>query len=151
MTITHLLVPSDGSEHADRAVDLAGDIAGRYGARLTLLHVLSHDTAGRRIAELKRYAESEHLNLTDAQLVRRAAGDLLERAEERARRAGAKDVTLVAEEGDPARVIAEHAELHKVDLIVMGRRGLGGLEGLLLGSVSHKVAQLAPCACLTVR
>ena len=57
----------------------------------------------------------------------------------------------MAEEGDPARVIAEHAGLHKVDLIVMGRRGLGGLEGLLLGSVSHKVAQLAPCACLTVR
>ena len=37
------------------------------------------------------------------------------------------------------------------DLIVMGRRGLGDLGGLLMGSVSHKVCHLADCACLTVK
>ena len=91
------------------------------------------------------------MRVTAAELIRTAADDLLERADERARKAGAKEVTLLAEEGDAAHIISEHAEIHKIDLIVMGRRGLGDLEGLLLGSVSHKVAQLAPCACLTVK
>ena len=52
--------------------------------------------------------------------------------------------------GDPAGVLVDYAKAHAIDLIVMGRRGLGDLGGLLLGSVSHKVAQLASCACLTV-
>ncbi len=151
MTIRHILVPLDGSKHAERALDLAGDLAGRYGAALTLLHVLPHDVAGHRLDELKRYAESEHMKVTVAELIRRAADELLERADKQARKAGAKEVTLLAEEGEAAGVISEHARIHKVDLIVMGRRGLGDLEGLLLGSVSHKVAQLAPCACLTVK
>ena len=47
-------------------------------------------------------------------------------------------------------MIAGYAKANAIDLIVMGRRGLGAIGGLLLGSVSHKVTQLAPCACMTV-
>jgi nucleotide-binding universal stress UspA family protein len=54
-------------------------------------------------------------------------------------------------EGGSARTILKLAADRKVDLIVMGRRGLGDLQGLLLGSVSHKVSNLAECACLTVK
>lgn len=43
------------------------------------------------------------------------------------------------------------AKRAKADLIAMGRRGLGGVKGLLLGSVSHKVSQLADCSVLTVK
>jgi nucleotide-binding universal stress UspA family protein len=53
--------------------------------------------------------------------------------------------------GDPAHAIVEEAKGHKADLIVMGRRGLGSLTGLLVGSTTTKVAQLAPCAVLTVK
>ena len=45
-----------------------------------------------------------------------------------------------------AGVIAEYPKANAVDFIVMGQRGLGEIGGLLLGSVSHKVRQLAPCA-----
>jgi nucleotide-binding universal stress UspA family protein len=53
--------------------------------------------------------------------------------------------------GQPARTIVHVAEQLEVDCIVMGSRGLGDFEGLLLGSVSHKVASLAKCTCVTVK
>ena len=57
----------------------------------------------------------------------------------------------ILEDGEPATAVLPAAQDEAADLIVMGRRGLGDLAGLLLGSVSHKVSHLAACACLTVR
>jgi nucleotide-binding universal stress UspA family protein len=53
--------------------------------------------------------------------------------------------------GNPARQIVKKAEDMSADMIVMGTRGLGDWKSLLVGSVSHKVMQLAPCTCVTVR
>jgi nucleotide-binding universal stress UspA family protein len=53
--------------------------------------------------------------------------------------------------GDPAKEILSVAAEEHADIIIMGRRGMGDLAGLLLGSVSHKVSHLAECACLTVK
>jgi nucleotide-binding universal stress UspA family protein len=75
---------------------------------------------------------------------------LVEDAESRAEEQGIAARTVVRA-GDPASVILEAAKAEQADLIAMGRRGLGDLAGLLLGSVSHKVAHLAECACLTVK
>jgi nucleotide-binding universal stress UspA family protein len=55
----------------------------------------------------------------------------------------------MVEPGDPAKIIIDHAG--DVDMIVMGRRGLGPIDGLLQGSVSQKVNQLADAACVTVK
>ena len=52
--------------------------------------------------------------------------------------------------GDPADEIVNSAEENASDCIVIGSRGLGDFGGLLLGSVSHKVHQSAPCTCITV-
>ena len=51
----------------------------------------------------------------------------------------------------PARVILEHARDVEATMIVLGSRGLGALAGLLLGSVAHKIIQLASCPVLVVR
>lgn len=54
-------------------------------------------------------------------------------------------------EGDPTAEIIAAANDNKADVIVMGRRGIGALRGLLIGSVSHKVMQLADATCVTVQ
>ena len=148
--IRSVLVAVDGSEPGERAVDLASGIAAKCDAALTLLHVQAHHAHGGVPKDLEDYVRIEHVELTESEMMRQAREDLLRRAEARAREAGAETVSTALEVGDPAGVIAEYAKANAVDLIVMGRRGLGAIGGLLLGSVSHKVTQLAPCACMTV-
>jgi nucleotide-binding universal stress UspA family protein len=53
--------------------------------------------------------------------------------------------------GHVAKNIVETATAHGADLIVMGSRGLSDIQGILLGSVTHKVMQLAPIAVLVAR
>ena len=75
---------------------------------------------------------------------------LLERLENRFARHGPA-VDHVFAQGDPAEEILRAAERHRADLIVMGSKGLTGLERYLLGSVSRKVARHASCSVLVVR
>jgi nucleotide-binding universal stress UspA family protein len=62
-----------------------------------------------------------------------------------AKERGVENVSDVIEDGDPTEQILRHAETDSTNLIVMGRRGLSDLKGLLMGSVSHKVSQLSSC------
>jgi nucleotide-binding universal stress UspA family protein len=176
--IRRVLVAVDGSEHADRALDLACGIASRFEADLIALHVVPDkplSEAERRMAEVEFQAEiardfdparfadargdvrlmSQRLTEQAAETGRRfrvALGErLMEDAKARARDQSVASVRTVMREGDPGAAILQIAKEEKADLIVMGRRGLGDLAGLLLGSVSHKVAHLAECACLTVK
>ena len=95
--------------------------------------------------ELLDFATSE--DLSRAEIVKR----ILEAASDRSKRHGAEHIHPLVREGDPAAAIITAANEKKVDVIVMGRRGLGGLRGLLIGSVSHKVMQLAEATCITVQ
>ena len=148
---TNILVPVDGSEPAHKAVTVAGDLAGRYHARLTVIHVLRGAGSGLVPEELQPYLTAEHLRLTEHDIIQTAAREIVDREAEFLKRNGHADVDCCVEVGDPARTIVEYARTHGVDLIVIGSRGRGDLGGLLLGSTSHKVAHLAPCTCLTVR
>ena len=122
---------------------LAGALAGKCGAKLTLLHAQTE--IGRGIVP-----QEFDVALTEAEMMRGAGEELLQRAAARAREAGASEVQAVLEIGDPAGILVDYAEANAIDLVVMGRRGLGTLGELLLGSVSHKVTQAVPCACMTV-
>jgi nucleotide-binding universal stress UspA family protein len=96
---------------------------------------------------MKELARAEG-NIGDA--LEALSGQVLSRARLCAERAGISDVRAEAGWGDPAEVIIETARRQQADAIVMGRRGRGRLAGLLLGSVSQKVASLAPCVVVLV-
>lgn len=171
--IKTILVPTDGSDHATKAVGLATDLALKYEARMVVLHVIS----AKHLPEgVLRAAEVEHVsthldegsggglvNIPQEIMARVGTGDLtlevlqfashkvLGEAAKAARKAGVKDVKTEVEEGDPARRILACAEREKADMIVMGSRGMGDLKGLLMGSVSHKVGQLTDCTLITVK
>ena len=145
--ISKILVPVDGSRHANAAVEWASDLAVKFQARLMLLNVVIESGSGLVPDEYREYAKIERAEVTDWDLLESLARKIVGAAERRARSRGASAVEF----GDPAAVILEQSKKFAADLIVMGRRGLGPLPGLFLGSVSSKVLHLADCACLTVK
>ncbi len=146
-----IMVPVDGSDHAVRAVALASELALRYGAELIVLHVIKKTGSSLVSKELEFYARVEHITLSELDRLETAANRIVAWAEAQAQQAGVRAVDQITEIGDPGPTIVDCANKNGVDLIVMGRRGLGRMTELLLGSVSHRVAQLADCACLTVK
>lgn len=133
-----IMVATDGSVGGDRAVDLAAKIAKAFGGELSIVNVggnLSGD-------EMRRLERAEG-NIGDA--LDMLARQILTAARARAAALGVEDPKLRAIWGDPAESIIAAVEREAVDAIVVGRRGRGQLAGLLLGSVSQKIASLAPC------
>jgi len=146
-----ILVPTDGSDHAARAVTVASALAVKYGAELIVLHAMEEVASSRIPAGLESYAKMEHADVSERATFEAVANQIVRRAEIEAREAGVEAVVHEVAVGNPGPTIVEYAENYGVDLIVMGRRGLGRVADLLLGSVSHRVTQLADCACLTIK
>ncbi|MGH6905470.1 MAG: universal stress protein [Geminicoccaceae bacterium] len=87
-----------------------------------------------------------------ARQFREAMGNrLMTRARKHARDKRVRTVQTLLEDGDPASTILRVAKGLQVDMIFLGSRGLGDIKGLLMGSVSHKVMQLAECTCVSVK
>lgn len=151
MHIKVILLATDGSPTAIRALDAACELARTQQARLIVLHVQRRHGAEVMPEGLKGLERLEHIRVTEADLLRQAAGRIVEAAQQAARERGVADVEGLIVEGDATRAIVETAGARGADLIVIGSRGIGDLQGLLLGSVSHKVVNTAPCSCLIVR
>ena len=153
-----IVVGTDGSEPAEEAVRQATDLASREGARLHLVTayhdpqilrerttIWSNDPKG--VIDSGRTGGGAHTETVDLRevaesLLKRAAGDALSKGLE---------VETHAREGHPAEVIIDVANQEKADLIVVGSRGLTGIQRYLLGSVSSKVSEHAPCNVMIVR
>lgn len=142
-----ILIPIDGSPHSKKALEFGADLALRYDATLCILHVL-HDAPGSDTLSLGAASvtiEASQKNLD------RAAHNLLESAKKLATELGCSDVQTVARGGHPTQQIIGCAKKNEIDVIVLGSRGLSDIKGLLLGSVSHQVNNLAQCTVITVR
>lgn len=134
-----ILMAYDGSPSADKALDMALDIAARYGATLRVISVVrAPDFADDEQAKALVESITRHYHLAFESLRHRASAKDIE-----------PQFSVLA--GHPAEQIILQAESHGVDLIVMGHRGKSLFQRLRLGSVSKQVMQYAHCAVLIVQ
>ncbi len=151
MDVNVILHPTDGSESAKKALDFACDLANQGRAKLVLMHAQRHVGSHLVPKDLEHFEKIEHQHITEADMMAQASREILRIAEGQAIDKGVQDIETVNEIGDPASLIVYAARAKSADMIVIGSRGLGDLQGLLLGSVSHKVAHAAPCSCVIIR
>lgn len=146
--IESILVATDASPASNRAIDLAANMAARYGASLEILHVVRDMQLPE---ELRKMAEVEKLAAPRRDVLEYVGKKILGDATARAREHGAEKVATSLAHGDPANAILNAAREKGSDLVVLGTRGLGQVKGMLMGSVSRKVTNLAEVNCLVVR
>ncbi|MDA4121706.1 MAG: universal stress protein [Thaumarchaeota archaeon] len=145
--IATILALVDGSEPSTHAVKTALDLAQKYGSTVINLSVVSPPSfmpvgTGGSPTDLSVYYDK---GIADAKSAVDNALKLSQAAGVSARG------EVIEAAGSIVDTIVDFATKEKVDLIVMGTRGLGGLKKLVLGSVSSGVASRAPCSVLVVR
>jgi nucleotide-binding universal stress UspA family protein len=134
--LERILLAIDESEHARKAIPAAVELARAGGGTVHVLHVRELVFAH---ATVVGDSPQEAQQLVDAVVEELKQAGVVAEGSVRTSTAG------------PARGILEHARDLDATMIVLGSRGLGALGGLLLGSVAHKIIQLASCPVLVVR
>lgn len=132
-----ILIPTDGSDVAQVAVDQAVDIAEKYGADVHALYVADTDAIayGLGAEQVDRIRQGNFSGMTELREdAEEATGYVRERAEARG-----LDFTERHAGGLPHRQIADYAEENEIDLIVIGSHGRAGVRRALLGSVTERV------------
>jgi len=130
----HILLPTDGSEPAMRAVARGVELAQRLGARVTVMTALEHFPAGIMASGYRPHDEPQEVPGLQA------ATYWLEQAEAVARAAGVPcERLLMREQKIVYRAILDAAQQCGADLIVMGTHGMGLMERLFVGSQTQRV------------
>src|ERR1041385_354830 len=133
-----IVVGTDGSDSANKAVEHASDMAGSMGAELVLVHAYP----------APRTDVGSTFGRTDAYPGQEIGQAVLRDAE---KHFGPKvKIKSVLREGDPAEGLIDVAEEEGADLIIVGNKGMTGAKRFLLGSVPNQVSHHAPCAVLIV-
>lgn len=139
-----IVVAIDGSEEAAHALTTACDLATKYDSKIHLVHCPQVETmaiaVGSGAVEIPPSDED----------VAKAGRSVMDSAVEKATSLGCTPAECVVASGEPAAEILKVLKSADADLVVMGRRGLGRVSSLLLGSVSQKVSHDAECTCMTV-
>ena len=145
--IRKILVPIDGSDQTQKVLDTACDVALKYNAPLYLVHVFS-------VAHLTALSNRSHGEAALESLIDEtedAAVELVRKAERSAREKGVEIAQTYVTQGDPADEILEFAKRKRIDTIVIGSHGAGGVLAVPLGSVCDKVCHSCECACIIVK
>jgi nucleotide-binding universal stress UspA family protein len=143
-----ILVGLDGSKHGLGAAREAVKLAKEFDSEL---HLLTVTRPFKVTPKLRQFLEAENL-LGEPKYVLDAMTDqIISEAKDIATKAKIENIKTVIREGKPARTLLKYAESNKIDLIVVGSRGVGELDAALLGSVSQKIAMLSKCTVMIVR
>ena len=164
-----ILIPVDGSDHANHGLEIGCALADHYEATVVLVCVTGHqriseDLLNAAIAEgvvhppsYRQFAETfmdadetlaaqaQNQGLLAQRVGHAVAEYIVREGQAFSEEQRVKKVTPVVCNGDPAEQIIHQAQLHRADMIVMGSRGLEGLGALLHASVSDAVHKHAPC------
>lgn len=146
--INKILVATDASAASGRAVSYAAKLSVIHEAELLILNVIRDMQLP---AELKEAPEFEAFNNARDDLMRRAADKILDSARKTAKQEGAKNIQTAIGCGDPANSVVGFARRRKVDLIVVGTRGLSKIKAASMGSVSRKLLDSTEINCLVIR
>ena len=132
----HILIPTDGSPLAEKAINAGVSLAKEMGARVTALYAIepppTHLYGEGYLAERKLVEELERRATENAQ---KSVGEI----EKAAKAAGVKCDTVVGKAVVPYKGIIDAAEKNRCDAVFMASNGHRGLTGLLLGSVTQQV------------
>jgi nucleotide-binding universal stress UspA family protein len=134
----HILVAIDGSSHSQETLPAAVEMAKKFDAEILVLHASEHDR-GRAVVYTVETPAAATVMVAGAVKQLRDAG------------LTAKGQLIDVAAGHVAKAIVETAAANGIDLIVMGSRGLSDVQGMMLGSVTHKVMQSAVIPVLVVR
>ena len=135
-----IVVAVDGSEHSNRALGVARQMAECFGSEIWLVHAYQH------VSDLHGYNEYEKLVAK-----RKGAGQAILNDARQVIGETSVEVSEELLEEPAAEAILSVAKTRQADLIVMGTRGRSTLAGLLFGSTSSKVAQYADCPVMLIR
>ena len=140
-----ILVALDGSEFSLKALEFAIDLAKKYRSQLILVHVVIRQIYAINLPEAGILAGTAIVRELEAE-----GKAILARGEETVK-AQEIPVETRLRQGVPAEELLHAAADEKVDLLVLGSRGLSQAKAFLLGSVSDKVSHHAKCPALIVR
>ena len=144
----NILLPTDGSAPAEKAVLAGIKLAAAVGARVTGLYVAPPPTP---LVYEKLMPKGYLTTEGHAALIEKTAKRIMSVVEKAADAAGVKHESLVVTGDFPADAILQAATSRKCDLIIMAPQGKGGLSKLLLGSQTQKVVGLAKIPVLVHR
>ncbi len=136
----NILVLVDGSEFSINAARAAASMADLYSGKLTLLHVVGKSFSKTTMPDLEQ--EIAGLRAEGSQILADAIAATGKTEEE---------VEAILSWGNPIDIILEEVADKNYDLIAMGSRGLGAIRGLLMGSVSERIARSVKCPVLIVK
>jgi nucleotide-binding universal stress UspA family protein len=141
-----IVVGTDGSETAGKAVHAAVDLAKAVGAEIELVSAYEPVSNQRLRDEARQVPEDLQWMVSPREDVDATLRDAAEHVE-----GAGVTVRVYAREGDPADAILDVAEERSAELIVVGNKGMTGAKRFLLGSVPNKVSHHAPCSVLIIR
>ena len=147
--IKNILVPIDGSDHSLKALDYALEFAHRFSSDL---HIVIAYSLTEETYHLIQRALPRSMAESYQRDVKERNEQILGQAVEHAKSVHPHlMITQTLIQGRPAEKIVEIASTRQIDLIIMGSRGIGGIKGVLLGSVADRVADHAPCPVMIVK
>ncbi len=147
--VNKVMVTTDGSEQAKKAIELGADIASKYDATLFLVHAIQEAKIAK---ETKELMEAEHmeekskrvyLDQIGGRIINEAKNDVLNRGVR-------KTESAILLGKHPAREITDFAKENSIDMIVIGHNGVGKLEELYNRRIAKKVLRRTDCTCIRV-